>query len=975
MASSPPPDPLYPFAWADTPGTQDSYSPLNGIAASPDDDDPLQLHRDEARVRQADADLVSGWKAVSAPWFAARGETAARRWQEIRQALDETLSRPLASLENDRQRRLYGEIAALRHGAWQNEASAHATREAQAFNEAESQRRQDLAQGAIVRGARLGDARAVAEGEQRLIGEIRGRSRRLGLDADAAGTAEAEALNKARADAADHLVAHDPQRARSWVDWHRGLFDPATTERLDGWLRPYAAEQDAGPLALSGQPDAADAAAPDAETQAVIDRSWAKVLDPNAVSLRVIPPADHARLPAEHQAGIGAAIAANRRGRDPDPDPALFRSLADKARQGRLEVADVRQAWGKLPLRDWQQVDGWQRGKPDPWAKPEISTDGKGVAYFGDEQTPFQGLRPDIEQGYLSIWTDMTSTPEDLLAYAKANGFEISEDETRKRYAQRDKAGEAASQIEYLNRPRTLTDPGDGALGAAARGLADPFNFLDEIGGIVDSLGGTKGRENIWNSDRRFGDILWGNSEKNRAILGFDEAHHPWARFGGQIAGSLLIPGAELETIGLRAATSTMRTTGSRYLAKQAAREAIGRYVLGTAIAEGALSGLGAGEGNLRERYPSMVMGAAGGALGGTAAGALGPLVGPGVARIRGMLRDGNSASDAAATAISPETTPLATAARPAERVAITDGTALDVTEAPSAPPVHFPPQGATASSLPPASSITRATDDVGSGGQAIIPTDGRNEAIRRALKSSGSGLAETPAVRHGAVKQALPIENGVLKAIQQGKNLSSNAGNADTTLPLNGKSLPLGAPGGEDVTFGKSVNDAEAYPLRNHESIPPERSKESDDIRVTNPGPPAHPKAYSVLFEMVLDPVDFGKYRGLHFRRANAALKAWLASDPEMTKFFDEAFPDFRDAVSAVRRRSAPEGWRWEHASTSTTNGRVGVMRLVPREQHTPGSVWWRTIHPDPGARGGYSEWAIPAGARKNRVRRRKKP
>ncbi|WP_198350835.1 hypothetical protein [Flavisphingomonas formosensis] len=355
------PDSDYPVVWADPPGAADGPSLLSG-ATPPDDDDPLQLHRDEVRVRQADADLVSGWKAVSAPWFASQGETAARRWQDIRQALDETLSRPLASLENDRQRRLYGEIAALRRGAWQNEASAHATRAAQAFNEAESQRRQDLAQGAIVRGARLGDARAVAEGEQRLIGEIRGRGRRLGLDADAAGTAEAEALNKARADAANHLVAHDPQRARSWVDWHRGLFDPATTERLDGWLRPYAAEQDAGPLALSGRPDATAAAAPDAETRAVIDRSWAKVLDPSAVSLRAIPPADHVRLPPEHQAGIGAAIAANRRGRDPDPDPALFRSLADKARQGRLDVADVRQAWGKLPLRDWRQVDGWQRG-------------------------------------------------------------------------------------------------------------------------------------------------------------------------------------------------------------------------------------------------------------------------------------------------------------------------------------------------------------------------------------------------------------------------------------------------------------------------------------------------------------------------------------------------------------------------------------------------------------------------------------
>lgn len=47
-----------------------------------------------------------------------------------------------------------------------------------------------------------------------------------------------------------------------------------------------------------------------------------------------------------------------------------------------------------------------------------------------------------------------------------------------------------------------------------------------------------------------------------------------------------------------------------------------------------------------------------------------------------------------------------------------------------------------------------------------------------------------------------------------------------------------------------------------------------------------------------------------------------------------------------------------------SAACGVPGVMRLVPSDQHTPGSPWWRILHPDPGAAGGYSEWAIPAGA-----------
>ena len=38
--------------------------------------------------------------------------------------------------------------------------------------------------------------------------------------------------------------------------------------------------------------------------------------------------------------------------------------------------------------------------------------------------------------------------------------------------------------------------------------------------------------------------------------------------------------------------------------------------------------------------------------------------------------------------------------------------------------------------------------------------------------------------------------------------------------------------------------------------------------------------------------------------------------------------------------------------------------MRLVPSSQHTGASEYWRVIHPDYGARGGYHEWAMPAGA-----------
>ncbi|WP_226469880.1 RHS repeat domain-containing protein [Luteimonas panaciterrae] len=129
----------------------------------------------------------------------------------------------------------------------------------------------------------------------------------------------------------------------------------------------------------------------------------------------------------------------------------------------------------------------------------------------------------------------------------------------------------------------------------------------------------------------------------------------------------------------------------------------------------------------------------------------------------------------------------------------------------------------------------------------------------------------------------------------------------------------------------------------------------------------PRNPAAYSTAFEMQLSPADFGKNRSVHFNRANAALDNALQADNEFASMMQTLIPGVQSSVSSVGGRSTPSGWTWEHASSSTAGGRVGVMRLVPSEQHTPGSAWWRVIHPDQGARGGYSEWAIPAGAPKN--------
>ena len=126
-------------------------------------------------------------------------------------------------------------------------------------------------------------------------------------------------------------------------------------------------------------------------------------------------------------------------------------------------------------------------------------------------------------------------------------------------------------------------------------------------------------------------------------------------------------------------------------------------------------------------------------------------------------------------------------------------------------------------------------------------------------------------------------------------------------------------------------------------------------------------PPAYSVAFEMKLESSVFGRRRSIHFNRANAALDDALQGDAQFAKMMEDLIPGVQASVSSVGGRAKPAGWTWEHASTSTAFGEQGIMRLVPTNQHTPGSDFWRVLHPDKGASGGYSEWAIPNGAPKN--------
>lgn len=185
-----------------------------------------------------------------------------------------------------------------------------------------------------------------------------------------------------------------------------------------------------------------------------------------------------------------------------------------------------------------------------------------------------------------------------------------------------------------------VTNNGDGAVGSAVRGLSDPINMLDEMGGVVDTVGLTPGRENIWSSDRRFADILGNNIDQNRSILAYDDQEHPYARFGGQLASGIALPGASVEGVGLATARQAMRAGGSRFAAEGAAKAAVRQRLASAGAIEGGLAGFGQAEGGIVDRLPSAALGAGvGGALGygsGALAQEVGPLARQTLDRIRG---------------------------------------------------------------------------------------------------------------------------------------------------------------------------------------------------------------------------------------------------------------------------------------------------------------------------------------------------
>lgn len=101
--------------------------------------------------------------------------------------------------------------------------------------------------------------------------------------------------------------------------------------------------------------------------------------------------------------------------------------------------------------------------------------------------------------------------------------------------------------------------------------------------------------------------------------------------------------------------------------------------------------------------------------------------------------------------------------------------------------------------------------------------------------------------------------------------------------------------------------------------------------------------KYYSVAFEMKLADDILLKDYGTHFRAANKALVATMQTDATFATEMQNLGVVFKtDPTGKIKWNLSPKNFVWHHDVD------VGIMQLVPKVQHTTGSIFWKTLHPN---------------------------
>lgn len=113
--------------------------------------------------------------------------------------------------------------------------------------------------------------------------------------------------------------------------------------------------------------------------------------------------------------------------------------------------------------------------------------------------------------------------------------------------------------------------------------------------------------------------------------------------------------------------------------------------------------------------------------------------------------------------------------------------------------------------------------------------------------------------------------------------------------------------------------------------------------------GPTDH--ANSAAFEMKLSETSYpGVSRQGHFQEANEALLRAMEGGAAFAQDMQSLGVNLQRTPTGLAPRISPADWTWHHAEDP------GVMQLVPREQHRPGSIFQDALHPN--GKGGYAIW-----------------
>ncbi len=131
--------------------------------------------------------------------------------------------------------------------------------------------------------------------------------------------------------------------------------------------------------------------------------------------------------------------------------------------------------------------------------------------------------------------------------------------------------------------------------------------------------------------------------------------------------------------------------------------------------------------------------------------------------------------------------------------------------------------------------------------------------------------------------------------------------------------------------------------------------SEPGPELATGNPNTGATPsptgRFYSVVFEMRLAPTSYpGVRRDLHYQEANEALLQAMEGDAAFAQAMQNHGINLRRTPRGLAPQDAPDGFSWHHADEP------GVMQLVPRSQHDPGTIFQKVLHPN--AKGGFSRW-----------------